>query len=431
MSLTPHTIPTNEEMVESLADRFYEPHKKQIWLVTTLLLGGVVAFLGVRSYRESRTDDMWARFHEAASPEVYMFNPFAEPNVAGARKQADALQVLVKDYPDDPVTPFALLQLSKAQLGMSDYDGAQKSIEEIQRRFKDFPLNTLPADADGPGKSLSEKLADSVKREKDWAEAHKYVHHWPPEDRLALVETNVGSFWMSFYSGADEAPKHVESFVQHAKRGDYNGSQVYFVTQTAEGGPLQFDAGSALSNVNSRLYVPDPADHAKDEPTDTIEPEESRYTMRHPYRVVSAAKMDSGESATRFTVVTKKDGLHKLDGEATPFAAVVDREKSLETIDTIGRATTYNSHPDTSKSSGTYRMRDHPYPAIYIRRISVWTKEKIEDGHTWDTSRAAAGKNEPEPWELAKPVTSPKPEEFEKKEEDKKDEPKKDEGGPK
>jgi cyclophilin family peptidyl-prolyl cis-trans isomerase len=411
MALTPDTIPTNEQMVESLSDRFYEPYKKQIWLGTALILGGVVAFLGVREYRRSRAADMWARYHEAA--QAFQLTPFGEVDTSGARKQVDTLQILVKDYPNDPVTPFALLQLSKAQTALGDYEGAKRTLEDVRTRFKDFPLNTFSADPDASGRarSLAEKYADSIQRESDWSVQHAYVHKWPSEERLALVETNVGSFWLSFY--AEEAPAHVASFIEHAKKGDYNGTQVYRVIQSVEGAPERFEAGSKASDLDSPAYERDPAEHDRDEPTDTIEPEDTRSTMRHVFRIVCAAKMESGESATRFVVITKRDGLRKFDGDYTPFAAVVDREKSLEVIDQIGRATTYRTNAETKDADGAYRMGDHPYPFIYIRRVTIWSKEKIEDGHTWDTKNAQEAKGATEPWEANIPA-APKPQEFEK-----------------
>jgi len=410
MALTPDAIPTNEQMVESLADRFYHPHKKQVWIAGAVFFAAIIGYLGMDSFRRTRTDDMWDRYHQAE--QMFDLSPFSTPDAAAARKQVDALQLLVKDYPAETVTPFALQQMIKAQVALGEYEGALKTLDDLRHRFKDFPLNTLPADADASGRarSLGDKLEDTIKRERDWSVKQTYVHHWPSEERTALVETSAGSFWMSFYGGPNEAPKHVESFIQHAKHGDYNGTQVYSLIQSVEGAPERFECGSRASGLAANGGVRDPSDHDRDEPTDTIASEDTRYSVRHVYRVVSAAKMDSGESGMRFVVVAKRDGLSKMNGEFTPFAAVMDREKSLETIDRIGRSPTYNSNPETRESAGTYRMRDHPYPAIYIRRVTIWANEKIEDGHTWDVSRAVAAKGEPEPWEAG--LTSPKPEEF-------------------
>jgi len=410
MALTPETIPTNEQLVESLADRFYHPHKKQIWIAGGLLVAVIVGGLAMKSFRETRQDDMWDRYTQAAR--LFDLNPRTDPDVAAARKQLDALQMLVKDYPNDTVTPFALQQMVKAQVAIGEHKNALATLDDLRHRFKDFPLNTLPADPGPAGqtRSLADKLEDTIKREQAWTDQHTYVHHWPSDERAALVETTAGNFWINFYGGPNEAPNHVESFVQHAKHGDYNGTQVYSIVQTAEGAPERFACGSRASKPVSMGGVEDPSEHDRDEPTDTVEAEESRYTIRHVYRVVSAAKMESGSSGMRFVVVAKREGSPKMNGEYTPFAAVMDREKSLETIDKIGRSTTYNTNPATAQTEGTYRMRDHPYPGIWIRRVTIWTNEKLEDGHTWDTSRAAAGKSEPEPWE--KDLVSPLPDKF-------------------
>jgi cyclophilin family peptidyl-prolyl cis-trans isomerase len=408
MALPPNAVSSDQELVESFIDRVYHPHKGKIWAGVTLFFVAVIAVLAVREYQASRRDDMWSRYREAAGG--FELSPVSEPDKAAAAKQVETLQQLVKDYPDDSVTPFALLQMAKAQFAAGEYEAALKTIETLRSSFKDFPLNRLPAELNPTGRAepLVQKLEDAFKSEREWSKKQAYVHHWPSEDRLALVETSAGSMWLGFYSDPSEAPQHVAAFVERAKRGDYNGTQVYSIIQTSEGAPSQFECGSKASGLADRGGVRDPAEQDKDEPTDTIESEESRAIIHHEYRVVSSAKMDSGESATRFLVVAKRGGLNKLNGESTPFAAVMEREKSLETLDKIGRSPTYGNHAETKESPGVYRMRDHPYPAIYIRRVSIFSKEKLEDGHTWDTTRV--GKSEPEPWEAS--LTSPKPDEF-------------------
>lgn len=409
MALTPDAVASNEEMVETFMDRIYEPHKAKIWGSIALLLAAVIAYLALREYRAARLDDMWLRYQEAA--QGFELNPVGDSDTAAARKQIDALNLLVQDFPNDSVTPFALQRIAKAQVAIGEYEAALKTLEDLQSRFKDFAMNVLPADSDESGRprSLTQRLVDSIQHEKQWAAMHTYVHHWPSEDRKALVETSSGSFWLGFYSEPNEAPQHVAAFIERAKRGDYNGTQVYSLIQNTEGLPEQFACGSRASGLKERGGERDPAAHDRDEPTDTIEPEDSRSTIRHQYRVVSSAKMPSGESATNFVVVTKTTGLEKLNGETTPFAAVLDQEKSLATIDLIGRSSTYSFHPKTKEMQGAFRMRDHPYPAIYIRRVTIWSKEKLEEGHTWDVTRKAT--NEPEPWE-AELGAGPLPDEF-------------------
>ena len=425
MALGTQGVDASEETITSFLDRVYEPHKRAIWIGVALFFGAVIGYLGLRSYRERQLDDMWNRYQEAR--EAYTFAPDGAADSPAARKQIQLLTDLTKEFPDASVTPFAMVQIVKAHFALGEYEQAQQVLEKLRGQFKDFPLNnlTMQTDASGTAKPLAQVIEESIRREKDWSGQHAYVHHWPSEERLALVETTKGSFWLGFYSAAGEAPKHAEAFIERAKRGDYNGRQVYMVLQSVDGKGERFECGSAASGLKSKGGLWDPATHDRDEPTDTIDAEESRTTIHHEYRVVSAVKMDSGESASRFLVVTKRNGITKLNGETTPFAAVIDREKSLETIDKIGQALTYATNPETQKSDGVFRMRDHPYPAVYIRRISIWSKEKIEDGHAWDTARVAT--ENPEPWEAER--TAPKPEEFSApapKDEPKKEEPKKD-----
>lgn len=409
MAIGSQGVDASQETINSFLDGVYEPHKKKFWVGVALFFAVVIGYLGVRTYRERQLDSMWNRYEEGK--QAFSLSPIEAPDQTAARKQIELLSGLTKDFPDAAVTPFALLEIVKAHFAIGEYEQAQQTLEQLRSQFKDFPLNnlTIQTDPSSPARPLAQIVEESIRRERDWSGKHAYVHHWPSEDRLALVETTAGSFWLGFYSADAEAPKHVAAFIQRAKRGDYNGRQVYTVLQSIDGKGERFECGSIASGLEDRGGVRDPAAHDRDEPTDSIEAEETRTTIHHEYRVVSAVKMpSSGESASAFLVVTKHTGLTKLNGDTTPFAAVMDREKSLETIDRIGQASTYATHADTKTASGMFRMRDHPYPAIYLRRVSIWSKEKLEDGHAWDTSRVASDK--PEPWETGR--TSPKPDEF-------------------
>src|SRR5512138_880449 len=101
MPLTPDAIPTNEQLRESLADRFYHPHKKAIWAGGAVLFLGIVGFLAVREFRRQRLDEMWGRYYDIT--EEFTLNPFVAPDATAARKQLEQLDVLLKEYPDDAV----------------------------------------------------------------------------------------------------------------------------------------------------------------------------------------------------------------------------------------------------------------------------------------------------------------------------------------
>lgn len=393
-----------DQVDENFFDLYYHPYKKQIWGVGIAAATVVVGFLGVRQLRQNRLDEQWTRYEDAISLRASAALP-GQTDADRSRRQVDALELVARDYPDDPVTPWALKGIVDAHIAAAKWDDALAGLDELQRRYPEFALNTLPSGGEG---SLADHLRATLESEKTWAAAAAYEHPAPAEDRLACIETTLGTFWVGFYP--EQAPAHVAGFVERAKRGDYNGTQVYEVRLNTDGSPQVFRAGSLASKTNR-----DPREHDRDEPADTIEPEDARFTIRHKFGVLSAVDMPSGESATRFQVITARDGMTRYDGETTPFGAVLDREGGLEVVKALGSAPTYGTNPETATAEGLFGLHDHPYPPILIRRVSIWSNEKLEDGHTWDTARAATA--ESEPWEADLPA-APTPKELSGEDED-------------
>ena len=408
MPLNPDAIPTSEQVQETLLDRFYYPYKKQIWAAGTLLALGILGFLGAREWRLRQQNDQWQRYETALAAG----DRGGAPGAAAEQRETLLLAVL-KDYPDGTVAPYALQDLALTYAELERYDDAIRTLEDLRKGFKDYVANTESSEQKPGARSISDRLEAVLRAEKDWRASTAYVHPAPKPDRQALVETTAGDFWLGFYP--DQAPAHVESFIATAKSGFYNGSQVYDVRKggpAATSGALTFEAGSAASRYQGSMAVRDPGAHDSDEPDATIEPEDSRFTIRHRRGVVTSVVMPSGESARRFLVVCAQGGMETtLNGNASPFAAVLDKEKSLEAIDRIALSPTYGTDATTEKHPETARMRDHPYPPIWIRRVTIWKDEKLEDGHKFDTSRAAAKPPQPEPWEANLPKP-PLPEEF-------------------
>ncbi len=394
-----HIFP-EDQVDENFFDLYYHPYKKQIWGFGFLLTIAVLTFLGVREMRQRRLDEQWTRHEEALALRTRSLPGQADADQVS--REVEALRGIVNDYPDDPVAAWALRGIVDAHVAAADWGAAKAGLDELRTRFPDFALNTLPAgDADG-ARSLADQLRASIESEEEWQAATKYEHVPPSDERIAIIDTNLGSLQIGFYS--ELAPEHVAAFVERAKRGDYNGTQFYDVRLATDGSPQLVSGGSAASKSER-----DPAAHDRDEPGDVIEPEDSRFLVHHELGIVSAVDMPSGESATAFQIVTSQRGMQSFNGRITPFAAVLDREGGLETLARIGRAPTYGTNPDTAEADGMFRMRDHPYPPILIRRVAILTNEKVEDGHAWDTSRV--GTDEAEPWEAELPPP-PLPDEF-------------------
>lgn len=413
MALNPDAIPTNEQVRETLFDRFYYPYQKQIWAAFILFTLAVVGYLGLREVQTRRLNEQWDRYYaalELGREGTGMGN--ADADRQGADQRIPVLTRLAEEFPSDAVTPWALMQVAISQADAGRHDEALAAIQNLQKRFPDFPLFTESADA-GPGgarRSLADRFSALLASDKQWAAMTAYTHPQPSTKVTALVETSVGNFWLGFYD--EFAPDHVANFIQKAKDGYFNGTQVYHLRTGGSPDtptPMLFEGGSLASKFGDAGFERDPSLHDRDEPGAILEPEGARYRVRHHRGTITSVITPSGESAQRFMVVTAERGLERYDGQNTPFAAVLDREGSLQTIDRINLSTTYGTHADTKNDPEVFRMRDHPYPTIWIRRVSIWTDEKVAAGHSWDTSRAAT--QNPEPWEANLPA-APKPSEF-------------------
>lgn len=391
MRFHPETVPSSEQVRETLLDQLYYPYRKQIWAAGIVLAVVVVTFLALREQHRSRLDDQWNRYFVILDTQL--------KGDDGAYERIEMLETLIRDYPEAPVTPSAMKAIVDANITAKDWDGARTALADLRKRYPDFLLFDLPRHPKDPTSNLSvgDWLGNTIEGEEQWEKDTTYTPPVPTGDKLALVETNLGDFWIGFYE--DLAPKHVEEFIRRAKAGFFNGTQIYHIRRRGEeDAPLLFEAGSAAS----KTHWTKPETHNDDDPTATIEPEDALFRARHHRLVVSAVLQPSGESAARFMIITSITGMVRYNNQTTPFGTVIPRENGETTVDAIGRAPTYGTHPDTREATGILRVRDHPYPYVYIRRLSIWRNEVVDEGHTWDTSRAGES-GEPEPWEAELP----------------------------
>ncbi len=395
-----------DQVGENFFDLYYYPFKKQIWGAAAIVAVVVLGSLTIRQMHRGRLDDQWDRYRAAI--EIRQPSLFGKADAAIARQQIETLRQLINDYPADSVTPSAWRAVVDAQAAAGDYDEAITTLDQLGEDFPDYPLNTLAASGEAGSRSLSAELRANLVKERDWEAETTYVHPTTDPSRMVLVETDKGAFWMGLFTEASS--ERVAAFVDHAKAGDFNGTQIYEVRLSADGAPQQFRAGSRAS-ITER----NPKDHDRAEPLHAMEPGESRHSIRHLYGVVSSVETAGGEDDQSFMVITAKEGLNRYNGTNTPFGQILDREDSLAVIDRIARAQTYSTNPETTTLDGSFDMRDHPYPRLLIRRVSIWADEKLEGGHADFGVRA--GSATPEPWE-ADLAPAPLPTEFQPKKED-------------
>ncbi|MCU0725830.1 MAG: peptidylprolyl isomerase [Planctomycetes bacterium] len=347
-------LPEPEVTRISLWDRF-EAHKKTIVGVVALC---AVVLVGLILYFTFRTKAREERWTDLISTVLY--SPYSS---------GPSLESLAKRGGSD-ILPHVLLQRAMGHTASKSWDLALEDLSRLQGDYRDHYLNTLPATE---RYSLVDELRRWVESEKAWLAAHTYVSPPVNSDRVALVETSAGAWWVGFFP--ELAPEHVDHFVHQAKAGAFNGTSVTSVKST------RFEFGGEASRDE------DPFNDELAAPEQPLSPGAARFKIRPERGMVSFREIEGGESPTRVTVFVLED--QEMDKRQTIFGRVLtDRYPHNETLDAIGKAVTYGSsseaeHKDTAKY-GT--VADHPVQPIRIARVSIWAQGKIEDGHQWDVS---------------------------------------------
>lgn len=343
-----------EQVSITLWDRI-EHHKKAVVGIAAIVAVVAVGVILYATFRSRAREERWAEIIDTS-----LYNPF------GA---APALENLEKHGGSD-ILPHVLFLKAKNAAASDSYDEALAQLKRLQDEHPDSYLNTLPA---SEKYSLVDEFRRWIELEKAWQQAHTYKSPTVNTDRVALVETSMGAFWVGFYP--EMAPKHVEHFLAQAKAGTFNGTSITELKST------RFEFGGAFSRDDDPFNDTDPA-------TDTpLAPEDARFTIRPERGTVSFAEVEGGASPTRLTVAILEDV--ELDKRQTIFGRVLtDRFPNLETLDAIAKVETYGSSADPAfKDSEKYgKVEDHPVKSVKIERVSIWAQDKLEDGHQWDTA---------------------------------------------
>ncbi len=264
-----------------------------------------------------------------------------------------------------------------------DYDRALEALERLEAEGAESYLTVIPS----PNMQLSVPgaLRQWIEGEKAWDEEYGYEEPVVDTDRVALVETSKGPFWIGFYSELSAA--HVENFVSLAKSGALNGVTVTSITGN------YFNLGGEASRDE------DPFNDSPEDVTDVLEPGPGRFKARQDRGAISNLAVEGGEARDRFTLVTGSRAFD-LEKRQTVFGTVLkDRFPLQASIDEIANAVTYAKSPNEEiKANPEYReIADHPVEPIVIERVTIWTGDAIEEGHSFDTA------------EVKKPVKEAKP----------------------
>ena len=125
---------------------------------------------------------------------------------------------------DTPVEPFAMMYLGNFYFEGGRFDEAKAMFETIVSRFPNHPLVTLKLSKET--KPVAVQALEDCASELSWRQRHPRPPMAAPvlDPKItATIHFSSGDVKIRFYKNV--APKHFESFVNHVKAGDYDGTR--------------------------------------------------------------------------------------------------------------------------------------------------------------------------------------------------------------
>jgi len=333
-------------------------HMKPIVFVAAVVVVVGVGFILFQSLKKKDREQHWT---DLLSTTLYA-SPY------GTSGLLDHLE----ENGSDDVLAHTLLQQAIRYTREKEFDQALGALDRLETEFPDSYLTVIPSpDIRFP---IPGALRRWIRVEQKWDAENGYQEPALNTDRVALVETSKGAFWIGFYP--DLAPEHVEHFITCAKSGKMNGTSVTSITGT------HFKFGGEASRDD------DPFNDVPENEDNLLEPGPGRFKAQQDRGSFSAIAVEGGESATRFAVVTGSRDF-EIEKRQTIFGRVLnDRYPERANIDEIANTVTYGNSPgEEIKANIDYlKISDHPVETIRIERVTIWSGDKIEDGHDFDVS---------------------------------------------
>ncbi len=338
--------------------QWFLDHLKPIVLVAAVVVIAGVGLILFQSLKRKESAEYWT---DLISTSLFA-SPFG----------SDEVLERIEQNASGEVVAHALVQRAIRLTREKEFDVALDVLARLDTDFPESYLTKLPSP--DIRFSVTGALRRWIEVERDWETRNGYKEPELNKDRVALVETSVGAFWIGFYP--ELAAEHVENFITLAKSGALNGTSVTSVT----GSLFQF-GGEASKDTDPFNDTPEIEDS-------TIEPGAGRFKARQERGCISTLAVDGGESANRFAVVTGERAF-EIEKRQTVFGRVLnDIYPEWTTLDEIKNAITYAKSPSEEiKANPDYlKIADHPVEFIRILRVTVWSGDKIEDGHDFDVS---------------------------------------------
>ncbi len=152
------------------------------------------------------------------------------------------------------------------------------------------------------------------------------LHAYAQSDTLAVIETDLGDITLEFFP--DDAPGHVENFIDLAETGFYDGTVFHRIIP-----------GFMIQGGDPNTVSGDPTTWGTGGPADSVDAEFNN--IKHKRGILSMARSSDPNSAGSQFFIVHQDSAF-LDEQYTVFGRVVT-EEGLQTLDTIANTPTGSS----------------------------------------------------------------------------------------
>ena len=276
---------------------------------------GILLFQHRRGSALEDANESWDRLGAVAN-----FETMAPP------ESAQALGDLAVELQGDSAAPWAKAMQVGALLGEDDYEGARTALDELEAGWPNHELVRLAwPDGAGGEASMPQQLRSRIQAMETWKASQTSLKANPPlpEDAPRVrLKTSAGEILLGLYK--DQAPRHVENFLERCRSDYYTGTRFHRVV-----------AGFMIQggDPNSR-NLEDRTSWGQGGPPETI-PAEPSALKHFPYVLAAAKKgQDPDSSGSQFYITVGTSKAHNLDGLHTVFGTVLEGQAVVDAIAT-------------------------------------------------------------------------------------------------
>ena len=383
-------------------------------LIALAVVGvGVLAFFIIRAVQADKASQRWdelasiqARYEPNDPRQDPLFEGPGDTYRDRRSRYVKELEALLERAGDDDTALSAqvhwlIAKLSADQvLAMKDtvdpaqrrvhWDRAKQHLEILRDRYPNFQTNWLTFAPTGHG-SLTRAFLTTVEANISWEAQHLPAAREPSESPVVLVRTTRGDMRIGLYR--EEAPELTHLFLEHALRGDYDGTAFFAKDDEREGGVSEMvtlRGGHPASRDAAAFSFETHQAFTGAEDADAVLPEPARWSIPIDRGVVVAWHEKASEYDGPQQILIALQRSPRLDHRYTPIGKLLD-VASHDTADRIFGGAVWGDDPDVDAEGDVTTFLQAP---VKIVKVLVYENGALETPADVAPTKAAATETE-------------------------------------